>query len=110
MTTMLDDTHDPALRSWVPSAHVAGTDFPIQNLPFGRFRRAGGLQPWRIGVAIGEQVLDLAQVAEQPGWTDEQLEWLMPLAQGEMNHFLAQGPRARRAVRALLSQGLREGS
>lgn len=110
MTPMLNDTHDPALRSWVVSAQEAGTDFPIQNLPFGRFRRAGGLQPWRIGVAIGDQVLDLAQAAEQPGWTDEQLEWLMPLAQGEMNDFMAQGARARRAVRALLSQGLREGS
>jgi fumarylacetoacetase len=32
--TMLNETHDPALRSWVPSANVAGSDFPIQNLPF----------------------------------------------------------------------------
>ena len=35
------------------------TDFPIQNLPFGRFRRAGSMRAWRIGVAIGDQVLDL---------------------------------------------------
>ncbi len=35
------------------------TDFPIQNLPYGRFRRGGSGEPWRIGVAIGDQVLDL---------------------------------------------------
>lgn len=34
----LDETHDPALASWVASANVEGTDFPIQNLPFGVFR------------------------------------------------------------------------
>ena len=38
-------THDPALRSWVASANEAGCDFPIQNLPFGRFRRAGSTKP-----------------------------------------------------------------
>ena len=53
----LDATHDPALRSWVASAN-GHPDFPIQNLPFGVFRRAGGATP-RGGVAIGDQVLDL---------------------------------------------------
>ncbi len=37
----IDQTHDAALQSWVASANADGTDFPIQNLPFGRFRRAG---------------------------------------------------------------------
>ena len=50
----IDATHDPALTSWVASAQAAGADFPIQNLPFGRFRRAGSSEPWRIGVAIGD--------------------------------------------------------
>jgi fumarylacetoacetase len=36
----LNATHDTALRSWVESAQDPGSDFPIQNLPFGRFRRA----------------------------------------------------------------------
>ena len=44
------------------------TDFPIQNLPFGRFRRAGTGEPWRIGVAIGDQVLDLKLASEQCPW------------------------------------------
>ena len=38
----LDETHDPALRSWVESANAPGSEFPIQNLPFGIFRRRGG--------------------------------------------------------------------
>src|SRR5207248_10109222 len=54
----LDETHDPALMSWIESANDPATDFPIQNLPFGRFRREGDAQ-WRIGVAIGDQIVDL---------------------------------------------------
>jgi fumarylacetoacetase len=55
----LDETHDPAVRSWVETANSAGTDFPIQNLPLGVFRRRGGIEGARIGVAIGDAVLDL---------------------------------------------------
>jgi fumarylacetoacetase len=55
---MLNDTHDPALRSWVASANDPGSDFPIQNLPYGVFRRAGSAEPWRVGVAIGDMILD----------------------------------------------------
>ena len=55
-------THDPGLESWVASANDPTTDFPIQNLPFGRFKH-GGSQEWRIGVAIGDQVIDLARLS-----------------------------------------------
>ena len=57
---MLDFTHAPDAQSWISSANAADNDFPVQNLPFGRFRRAGTSEPLRIGVAIGGQVLDLA--------------------------------------------------
>ena len=56
---MLDWTFDAKLESWVSSANERSTDFPIQNLPFGRFRLPGDAS-WRVGVAIGSQVLDLA--------------------------------------------------
>jgi len=53
----LNETHDPALTSWVESANRADTDFPIQNLPFCTFRhRKGGP---RVGVAIGDSILDV---------------------------------------------------
>ena len=56
---MIDETHDPALRSWVASANEDATEFPIQNLPYCRFRRPGEQEP-RAGVAIGDQVLDIS--------------------------------------------------
>lgn len=59
----LDASHDPALRSWVESAQRAGTDFPVQNLPFGAFILAEG-QGARLGVAIGDRILDLARAVD----------------------------------------------
>ncbi|MEK9625221.1 MAG: fumarylacetoacetase [Halieaceae bacterium] len=56
----LNETHNPARRSWVETANAAGTDFPIQNLPYGVFSVAGGER--RVGVAIGDQILDLTQM------------------------------------------------
>jgi len=94
MSAAIDGTHDASLTSWVESADDPATDFPIQNLPFGRFRRAGE-SAYRIGVAIGDQVLDLAGAA---------------LVQGDdMNALMAKPVDARRALRATLSQKLRTG-
>ena len=56
----LDETHDPRLASWIETAQAPGADFPIQNLPFGVFRRAGSAEAFRGGVAIGDQILDLS--------------------------------------------------
>ncbi|MBT2324914.1 fumarylacetoacetase [Variovorax paradoxus] len=92
----LNATHDPQLRSWVASANRAGCDFPIQNLPFGRFRPAGSGEPFRIGVAIGDQVLDLK--ATGLVHTDD------------MNVLMAKSPAERQALRAAISAGLAEGS
>ena len=57
-----NETHDPHAKSWVESANSAFADFPIQNLPFGVFSHNAG-EP-RIGVAIGDRVLDLHACAE----------------------------------------------
>ena len=54
-----NETHDPALRSWLPSANEPGNDFPIQNLPLGVFERPGEEGHRRIGVAIGTAILDI---------------------------------------------------
>jgi len=108
----VDATHDPALQSWVASANADDTDFPIQNLPFGRFRRfhgtgqTGSAEPWRIGVAIGDQVLDLRLAAAQGHWSAEVLALLAPLAAGDLNAFMALGAAARRTLRQALSQAL----
>src|SRR3954465_14735971 len=64
---MIDGTHDPALQSWVESANEPGCDFPIQNLPLGIFRRKGADEAPRGGVAIGNQILDLAALGVRTG-------------------------------------------
>ncbi|MDO8771396.1 MAG: fumarylacetoacetase [Burkholderiaceae bacterium] len=94
--TELNHTHDPAARSWVESANLQGCDFPIQNLPFGRFRPSGSSEAFRIGVAIGDQVLDLK--AAGLVHTDD------------MNALMAASLPNRQALRAALFEGLREGS
>ncbi|MFO1327797.1 MAG: fumarylacetoacetase [Rubrivivax sp.] len=110
MTALTDATHAPALRSWVASANDGATDFPVQNLPYGRFRRAGSDEPWRIGVAIGDQVLDLRLAAEQAPWGDAVRPLLEPLAAGDLKGFMALGRPAWKAMRAALSDALAEGS
>ena len=110
MTTLLDATHDPLLRSWVPSANETGCDFPVQNLPLGRFRRAKSDEAWRAGVAIGDQVLDLKIAAEQCPWGEGVADLLEPLAEGDLAGFMALGRKAWKAVRAALSTALADGS
>lgn len=95
-TAGVDATHDPALESWVESANAPRTDFPLQNLPFGTFRRGAG-SPWRVGAAIGDQVLDLHGAGLVPDGED-------------LNAVMARGPAHRRALRMRLSEGLRRGS
>jgi fumarylacetoacetase len=57
---MIDDTHDPARRSWVESANRPGCDFPLQNLPLGVFVPPGETRG-RVGVAIGDAILDASE-------------------------------------------------
>ncbi len=59
----MDETHDPDLRSWVESANEPDSDFPIQNLPFGVYTQTGVENP-SIGVAIGDQIVDMAACFE----------------------------------------------
>ena len=82
---MTDDTHDPALASWLASANEPNTDFPIQNLPFGRFREAGD-EGWRIGVAIGDQVLDLHRAKLVNGQDMAQVLCMTPAQRRALRH------------------------
>ncbi len=107
---MIDATHDPALRSWVDSAQSPGCDFPIQNLPFGVFRRAGSGHAFRGGVAIGDQILDLV-LASSAGVFGAHLEGPLAAARGDhLNALMALGRPAGRALRAELSRVLRAGA
>ncbi|HXG73076.1 MAG TPA: fumarylacetoacetase [Gemmatimonadaceae bacterium] len=66
----MNETHDPSLQSWVDSANAANSDFPIQNLPFGIFSRRGDKEGRRkVGVAIGDRILDVTAGVEAGIWT-----------------------------------------
>jgi len=102
-----DETHDPARTSWVVSANTDGSDFPVQNLPFGCFRPAAcAHEPWRIGVAIGDQILDLRAAAVAIAWSDRVQQCLEPLAAGDLNAFMRLGAGARRELRRALFDAL----
>jgi fumarylacetoacetase len=67
MKPILDETHDARAQSWVESANAASSEFPIQNLPFGVFRRRDSNAGARVGIAIGDRILDLTGIEDLPG-------------------------------------------
>src|SRR3954454_19194678 len=93
--------NDPKLKSFIP----VGPDshFPIQNLPYGVFSSKDGLAP-RVGVAIGEYVLDLWEL-EQDGRLD--VGELGVFAAPMLNRFMALGPKVWARTRARISELLR---
>ncbi|HEX4619435.1 MAG TPA: fumarylacetoacetase [Steroidobacteraceae bacterium] len=106
----VDATHDPELSSWVASANLAGSDFPIQNLPFAVFRRAGSREPFRGGVAIGAEILDLGALAAAQPFGGVAAQALAAAAQPALNALMGSGSGAAAALRAALSAALRAGS
>src|SRR5687768_6177596 len=105
--TLFDQTHDPARQSFVPSAN-GHSEFPIQNLPLGIFNPPGGEA--RGGVAIGDQILDLAAVSASGLFEGEADRAAQAAAGRTLNAFLALGAGPRRALRKRLSQLLTLGS
>ncbi|WP_027000225.1 fumarylacetoacetase [Eisenibacter elegans] len=97
--------NDPSLRSWV--AVAPESDFPIQNLPFGIFSPPGGAAP-RAGVAIGNQVLDLSVLVEYGLMESLNLPDPSVFHEYVLNDFIALGKPYWQAVRARLSELLRE--
>ncbi len=97
MNMVLDESHDPRLTSWVETAQ-GHADFPIQNLPLGVFSPSGGAP--RIGVAIGDMILDLKAAAEAgllPEWA------AMIAREPLLNSLLGQPAQRRIELRRTLS-------
>lgn len=107
---MTHDTHDPSLTSWVASAERAGTDFPIQNLPFGVFRHRDRDEMPRVGVAIGDSILDIpaARRAELLGGAAARAAEACDAP--ALNDLMALGREHWLALRQELSRLLRSGS
>jgi fumarylacetoacetase len=99
VATIPNSSHDPTRGSWIESANSPATDFPLQNLPYGVFRTPADSSA-RIGVAIGDCILDLRAAA---------LAGLLPAAvtpactQTTLNSLLALGAPAWSELRAALS-------
>jgi fumarylacetoacetase len=98
----VNQTHDPRLKSWVTSAQ-APTDFPIQNLPFGVFRRSGSQELPRVGVAIGDQILDLPASWSVAGFSGPAAAAADACAAPSLNALMALGREHWSALRAQVS-------
>jgi fumarylacetoacetase len=106
----LDATHDPKVRSWLAAANGSGCAFPIQNLPFGVFRRARSAEPFRGGVAIGDQIVDLAALAEADLFTADAAEAVRAGSLPSLNSLMQLGPQSSSALRHALFDALMQGS
>lgn len=102
----LNRTHDAGTRTWVASANAPGTDFPIQNLPFGVFRRHGTSELPRCGVAIGERIVDIARAAG--AFTASAREVAMACGESTLNRLMALPQDAISALRLQLFDLLAE--
>src|SRR5580692_10100219 len=98
---ILPHPNDPTLRSFISVDHTS--DFPIQNLPYGVFSAKDGLAP-RVGVAIGDYVLDLWELAQQC-----RIDVVEPavFAASTLNPFMALGPKVWSRTRSRISELLR---
>ncbi len=92
-----------ALKSFIevaPDSH-----FPIQNLPFGIFKPAQDSA--RVGVAIGEFVLDLSVLEELGHFRMPEFQDRRVFSEGALNGFLALGrpawSKAREVIQHLLA-------
>ncbi|SHM51430.1 fumarylacetoacetate hydrolase [Roseovarius litoreus] len=110
MSQKPDQTTDLNLASWVESANAERCDFPIQNLPYGIFRRAGSGDAFRVGVAIGEMILDMQAGLAAGAFAGLDAESRAALGQPLLNDVMALDVSQRRALRAALSEALREGA
>jgi fumarylacetoacetase len=97
--------NNPALKSWVPVP--AGSHFPIQNLPFGIFSVSG--KSTRVGVAIGDMIVDLQAVSELGLLSETGFE-TADFASCSLNRMMKHGKQGVRALRTRLSQLLQEGN
>lgn len=106
----LNETHNPSLTSRLDSANIVGCDFPIQNLPFSVFRRKGTDEVFRGGVAIGDQIVDLAALAKANYFTDDAKVAVDAGAKSKLNDLMALSRAHWSELRLALSNLLREGA
>lgn len=107
---MLNETHNPSLTSWLESANDPAIGFPVQHLPFSVFRRAGSLEAYRPGVALGDQIIDLAQLAALKPFSGLAAEALNTCTETTLNALMALGNAHWTELRLALSRAVRVGT
>jgi fumarylacetoacetase len=105
--TELNETHDPELRSWIEAANSPSSDFPLQNLPFGVYRRQGSCDVPRGAVAIGDHLLDLRASYDAGLFTGAAAMAAAAAAGPTLNALMEQPAANVSALRAQLSKCLR---
>lgn len=114
MKPLLDETHDPETQSWVESANAAASEFPVQNLPFGVFRSREKGGDAKVGVAIGDRVLDVAGVGREGLLAAVDVKGAAEVCganypgDASLNALMALGSGPRRALRRRLHALLRD--
>jgi fumarylacetoacetase len=109
MKLNIDETHDPALESWVESANDASNDFPVQNLPLGVFVRKGADETAGVGIAIGDRILDVAECREAGVFKGLAFTAALSCGVPSLNPLMGLGREYRAALRKRLSEILRSG-
>jgi len=92
--------NNPALKTWLEIPE--NSDFPIQNIPFGVFRKPG--QDARCASRIGNYVIDLAAMTELGYFNDLQLKDPSVFYESTLNAFIALGQETWRSVRNRISE------
>jgi fumarylacetoacetase len=100
---MASNPSDPSLRSFIEVA--PDSDFPIQNLPFGVFSTEATPQK-RVGIAIGDFVLDAAEL-ERRGLVTPAGSETRVFDRASINPYMALGPKVWSQTRAKISELLR---
>jgi fumarylacetoacetase len=99
MSADVNYTHDPNTPCWVPSANSPQTDFPIQNLPFGVFRRKDTSEAPRVGVAIGDSIFD---IEAYPYWVPRNTKLAAAYNSTSLNQLMALDAAERQEIRRSL--------
>ena len=110
MKPEVNDTHNPNLRSWVESANSPEADFPIQNLPFGVFRRKASNEGARVGVAIGDQILDVGVCVKAGLFNNAGKDAAIACEESSLNRLMSLGQPAWSSLRRRISEILQVNS
>jgi fumarylacetoacetase len=102
----INETHDPDSKSWVPSANLQDSDFPIQNLPFGIFSTIDRFK--RGGVRIGDDILDILAALHIGLFPPDVHDIAMAAAEPTLNRLVSLGNAPAAKLRAWLFHLLAE--